>query len=317
MIADVSPGKSHQPTIIEILKQKKRTVSAEIIPPRNGSEAETVLRQIDRLKTVPTDFISVTKGAGGSLRGGTLPIAQLIKSRFDLCSLAHFTCRDYTVEEIENALMDHHYFGIHNILALRGDPPDGQPDHFKAAPNRHSYAYQLVEQIRDLNEGRYLFRPGFDKGEGPKRIGTALNFCIGVAAHPEHAPHEDGVAQFARKVEAGAHFAITQMIFSADPYEKFIESCAARGIHVPVLPGVRIVSQAATAERMKNKFGVGVPSSLIDHLKEAKTKEEGKAIGLEFTHALCEKLLKAGAPGIHIFVMNDENAACQLLNAMK
>src|SRR5262249_13381472 len=151
--------------------------------PRNGSQTDTILRQIETLKAVPVDFISVTKGAGGSLRGGTLPIAQMIKSRFEICSLAHFTCRDYTIEEIENTLMDHHYFGVCNILALRGDPPDGQPDHFKPAPNRHSYAWQLVDQIRKLNTGEYVVRPGFDT-PATNRKGTPTNFCIGVAAHP-------------------------------------------------------------------------------------------------------------------------------------
>src|SRR5579862_2128038 len=119
------PSSGNQQSIVDLLKTKK-TLSAEIIPPRNGAETEVILGQIAELKKVPVDFISVTKGAGGSLRGGTLPIAQMIKTRFDICSLAHFTCRDYTIEEIENNLMDHHYFGVHNILALRGDPPDGQ-----------------------------------------------------------------------------------------------------------------------------------------------------------------------------------------------
>lgn len=305
-----------QPSILDILKSKRRTLSAEIIPPRNGTETEAVLRQIESLKEVPVDFISVTKGAGGSLRGGTLPIAQMIKTRFQICSLAHFTCRDYTIEEIENNLMDHHYFGVSNILALRGDPPDGQIDHFKAAPNRHSYAWQLAEQIKNLNHGEYISRQGWDKA-GKARTGTPTNFCIGVAAHPEHEPHADGVAYLAKKVEMGADFAITQMIFSADPYKRFIDSCAKRGVNIPILPGLRIVTQAATAERMKTKFGVGVPDELITRLSKAKTKEEGRLIGLEYTDELSRELLAAGAPGIHLFIMNDEKSGAQLLRNLK
>lgn len=316
MVAD--SGKP-QKTVIEIIRSKARTLSAEIIPPRNGTETEVVLRQIGRLKEVPVDFISVTKGAGGSLRGGTLPISQLIKTRFDIPALAHFTCRDYTVEEIENNLMDHHYFGVSNILALRGDPPDGIPDHFKPAPNRHTYAWQLCQQINNLNQGEYLVRDGYDKpgATNKNRRGTPTNFCIGVAAHPEHEPHHEAIEFFGKKVEKGADFAITQMLFSAEPYKKFLDSCAAKGIHVPVLPGIRIVTQLATAERMRTKFGVGVPQRYMDELAKAKSKEDGKKIGIELAHRLSRDLLSAGAPGIHVFIMNDENSGAELLLSLK
>jgi methylenetetrahydrofolate reductase (NADPH) len=317
MVADNKP----QVSVIDLLKASPRTLSAEIIPPRNGSETDVILRQIARMREVPVDFISVTKGAGGSLRGGTLPIAQMIKSRFDICSLAHFTCRDYTNEEIENVLMDHHYFGVTNILALRGDPPDGQPDHFKPAPNRHSYAWQLVEQIRKLNEGEYLIREGFDKpkksSKNELKKGMPTNFCIGVAAHPDHVPLNEGVDYLARKVEMGANFAITQMLFGHETYAEMVESLARRGISIPVIPGLRIVSQAATAVRMKTKFGVPVPSSFIEKLEQAKSKEDARAIGLDFTRELCQNLLKAGAPGIHVFIMSDENSGAELLTSLK
>ena len=313
----MAPDTSSQRTITEILKSKRPTRSAEIIPPRNGTETDVILRQIDRLKTVPVDFISVTKGAGGSLRGGTLPIAQMVKSQFDICSLAHFTCRDYTIEEVENNLMDHHYFGVRNILALRGDPPDGKPDHFQPAPNRHSYAWQLVDQIRKLNEGEYIVRDGYDaKSAASTRKGAPTKFCIGVAAHPDHEPHADGVEYLRRKVEMGAEFAITQMIFDHEPYARFLDSCAKRGVTIPIIPGLRIVSMAATAERMASKFGIKIPSSLVDKLAAARTKEDGLALGLEFTNKLCENLMKAGAPGVHIFVMSDEVTATNLLKGL-
>ena len=225
-----------QQAITEILKSKPRTFSAEVIPPRNGAETSAILKQIETMKLHGVDFISVTKGAGGSLRGGTLPIAQMIKGSYGLCSLAHFTCRDYTIEEVENALMDHHYFGIRNILALRGDPPDGKVDHFQPAPNRHMYAYQLVSQIRNLNEGRYLFREGFDskKDSDGIRKGLATQFCIGVAAYPEE---ENGALYFKHKVEAGAQFGITQMIFDADAMANFRDRLISLSADIPILPG--------------------------------------------------------------------------------
>lgn len=314
MVADVKPQRS----ILEILKSKPRTLSAEIIPPRNGMDTEVILRQISKLREVPVDFISVTKGAGGSLRGGTLPIAQMIKNNFDICSLAHFTCRDYTIEEIENNLMDHHYFGVSNILALRGDPPDGIADHFKPSPNRHTYAWQLVKQIKKLNDGDYIIRDGFDKkGVGEHRRGTPTRFCIGVAAHPEQEPFKDAVEFLGIKAKQGAQFAITQMIFQSEPYIRFIEACAAEGTTLPVIPGLRIITQAPTAHRMIKKFGVKIPNSLIEKLENATSKEDARKIGLEFSYKLSIELLRAGAPGIHAFVMNDENTSAELLVSLK
>lgn len=268
------------------------------------------------MKASGVDFISVTKGAGGSLRGGTLPIAQVIKDRFGLCSLAHFTCRDYTVAEVENALIDHYYFGIRNILALRGDPPDGQPDHFQHSTERHTFAYQLVNQIRNLNQGRYIVREGFDREHQNtgSRPGFATNFCIGVAAYPEE---KNGAEYFEKKVEAGADYAITQMIFDPDLYEQFLDRLSERSRSIPVLPGLRILTSHLTAERMTTKFGVRIPTHFIEQLRKATSKEDGKKIGLELTYQLCQELLKRGAPGIHLFIMNDEQTAARLLETLK
>lgn len=305
----------HQTPISELFSQGRTTVSAEIIPPRNGAEASAVLEQISLLQKVPVDFISVTKGAGGSLRGGTLPIAQTIKTQFGICSLAHFTCRDYTIEEIENNLMDHHYFGVQNILALRGDPPDGKPDTFAPAPNRHTYAWQLVDQISAMNRGEYIVREGFDEktSSGRRQAAEKTRFCIGVAAHPEHQPLKDGVDFLKLKVEKGAEFAITQMIFSAEIYSRFLEACSAREVRIPVIPGLRILPSAASAERMAKKFGVHVPTKTIERLSRFTDKDSMKKAGLECAVELAEDLVAAGAPGIHAFVMSDAKLASELL----
>jgi methylenetetrahydrofolate reductase (NADPH) len=222
--------------------------------------------------------------------------------------------------------MDHHYFGVSNILALRGDPPDGQPDYFKPAPNRHTFAWELVDQIRLLNEGRYIVREGFDSpgaaasagsatsATGVKtRLGTPTEFCIGVAAHPEHEPLTDGVRFLKTKVEMGAKFAITQMIFSATPYARYVDACAKAGVHIPIIPGLRIITQAGTAHRMIEKFGAQIPADFIERLSKATSKEEGKRIGLEHAQTMCRELIAAGAPGVHVFVMNDAETACTLL----
>ncbi len=306
--------------VVDIISSKKSTISAEIIPPRNGTEMDAVYAQIEALSSANVDFISVTKGAGGSLRGGTLPIAQLIESRFQIPSLAHFTCRDYTIEEIENNLMDHHYFGVANILALRGDAPDGQPNYFKPAPNKHSLAWQLVEQITNLNAGKYIIRAGFDQkkdflGNGLRK-GQPTDFCIGVAAHPELEPFADSLSYFEKKISMGAKYGITQMLFSEAPYVKFMDEVRKRGHDIPVLPGLYIVQSVKGAEMMQEKFGSKIPKLFFDRLAKAKTKEDAKKVGIELTSTLARNLLKAGAPGIHIFVMNDAVSGATVLKSL-
>ncbi len=166
--------------LTDVLRHNRFTLSAEVMPPRNGGEQSAVLSQVEQLIAAGAHFLAVTKGAGGSLRGGSLPIAQAIKECFGVPAIAHFTCRDLVPEEVENQLVDHHYFGIRNILALRGDPPDGQPE-WRAREGGYSYAYELIEQIRDLNAGRYLVRQG---GPAPSSQ-EPTDFCIGAAAYPE------------------------------------------------------------------------------------------------------------------------------------
>src|SRR4051812_18977324 len=180
--------------LTKVLSSQKFTLSAEVIPPRNGSEQGKVLEQIERLVQAGAQFLAVTKGAGGSLRGGSLPIAQTIKERYSLPCIAHFTCRDLSPEEVENQLIDHHFFGIRNILALRGDPPQGIKD-WVPRDGSYPYAYQLTEQIRALNEGRYLERKGFAV-DGRERT----DFCIGVACYPDHPNETERISFFKRKV---------------------------------------------------------------------------------------------------------------------
>src|SRR5687767_14107 len=168
-------------TLTQVLARGRFTLSAEVIPPRNGAEQATVLANIARLVQSGAHFLAVTKGAGGSLRGGSLPIAQAIKDQFGVPCIAHFTCRDLLPEEVENQLMDHHYFGIRNILALRGDPPDGQPD-WHARPGGYRYAHELIAQIRRLNRGQYLPRPNGPTGPALESQ-TPTQFCIGSAVY--------------------------------------------------------------------------------------------------------------------------------------
>ncbi len=295
----------------EVLGRGQFTLSAEVIPPRNGAEQVKVLGQIQTLIGAGAQFLAVTKGAGGSLRGGSLPIAQAIKESFKVPCIAHFTCRDLTPAEIENSLMDHHYFGIRNILALRGDPPDGQAE-WKPREGGYSYAYQLIEQIKRLNEGQYMVRAG-----GPA-VATQekTDFCIGAACYPEHPDERERAEFFKLKVDRGAEYGITDMLFDPDKYARFLELCARSGVHVPVLPGTRLLKTRAQAERMAAKFRVTIPSATLSRLPES-DGPDAEARGLELMLELAEKLRKAGAAGIHVYVIADTAGAARALQRLR
>ncbi len=298
--------------LTEFLKTHPFTYSAEIIPPRNGAEQMKVLTQVQQLMTAGAQFLSVTKGAGGSLRGGSLPISQLIKEQFKVPCTAHFTCRDLTVQEVENQLVDHHYFGIRNILALRGDPPEGQPE-WKPREGGHLYAYQLIEQIRKLNEGIYLERAG----GGPTHDSTPekTQFCIGAAAYPDYPDEKRRIEYFKLKVEAGAHFAITDMIYDSDSYARFLDQTAREGAQIPILPGARVLKSQKQALRMMSKFKTVIPKNFFNQLPEEEI-EGSFPQALDAFLQLVERLKRAGAPGIHLFVVVDTQSAVIALQTL-
>ncbi len=293
--------------ITEYLKSRHFTLSAEVIPPRNGAEQAKVLNQVRSLVEAGAEFIAVTKGAGGSLRGGSLPIAQVVKEQFGRPCIAHFTCRDLTPHDVENQLMDHHYFGIRNILALRGDPPDGQPE-WRARDGGYNYAHELITQIRNLNEGRYIPRPGGPAVDSQERT----EFCIGAAVYPEHPDPVNRIEFFKQKVEAGAEYGITDMLFDPEAYARFLDGCERQGIaRIPVLPGTRLLKTRSAAEKMAAKFRVSVPKSALAALPESSTPDKPAPIepGLEVFLKMVERLKQLGAPGVHLFVIADTAGA--------
>ncbi len=297
--------------ITDVLKSSPFTVSAEIIPPRNGAEQMAVLGQVQSLVGAGAQFLAVTKGAGGSLRGGSLPIAQAIKDKFQVPCIAHFTCRDLIAEEVENSLVDHHLFGIRNILALRGDPPDGQKD-WQPKPGGHRFAYELISQIQNMNQGKYLERKS---GPTPTSSPEPTDFCIGAAAYPEHPDSHERIEFFKLKVQAGAQFGISDMLFDPGHYGRFIDGLGAAKCTVPILPGTRLLKSKAQADRIMKKFRVSVPSKIFDRLPEKESPDSAK-ISLDLFHQLVEDLRKVGAPGVHVYVIVDTVGATEAIKSL-
>lgn len=304
-------GYNQDRKITDVLSEKVFTLSAEMIPPRNGAQMAITMDRLKQVCDSGVDFLSVTKGAGGSLRGGSLPIAQTIKDNFEKPCIAHFTCRDLTPQDVENQLVDHHYFGVRNILALRGDPPMGETD-WIPHKDGYSYAYELIDQIVRLNNGEFIERKGF-KVEGRE----ATDFCIGCAIYPEHLDKTERVEFARKKFERGAEFGITQMLFDPVPYEELKEDLAKKGIERPILPGLRILRSKKQADVMETRFGCSVPQWYRNQLPEEHTKGvDDEAVIPPFLE-LVDHLKKMGAPGVHIFVLTDVDLTKSAMKLLK
>jgi len=304
------PHQNNIKSVIELLNGNNFSYSAEIIPPRNGTDFIEIFNIIDSLQNNQFDFISVTHGAGGSLRGGTLPIAFHAQKEFDLTAIAHLTCRGMSSAEMENTLVDHHYFGIHNILALRGDPPDGLNQQFTPAEGGYQFAYELVNLIKNMNSGHYLKREGFDKGFD-YREGMKTRFCIGVAAYPED---PSGIDFLKIKKDNGAQFAITQLVFDSELFLHFNNQ--ARKLWqdtFPILPGIRVPLSFKQIVRMKEKFKISVEKELFNRMESLQNSEEKMAeAGIEWAVRFIKKIQSDGVKGVHFFIMGNSDLAIQV-----
>ncbi len=299
------------PFILETLQDNTFSFSAEVIPPRNGTSSDAIFSSIDSLSQVGFHFISVTHGAGGSLRGGTMPICHYALNQKNIVPIAHLTCRGVTREDLENTLVDHHYFGIDNILALRGDPPDGLGQIFQKVPNGFGYAYELVQLITNMNQGRYIVRKAFDKKTNYKE-GIPTNFCIGVACYPED---KHGIEYLEIKKKAGAHFGITQMAYDFNILKDFLLQIKKKWPeNFPILPSLHIPHSYERLLYIRDKFGVSISPNLLLRMERASkvSKEAMLKEGITWSKEMVDQLIDLKAPGVHLFIMNNILPALEL-----
>lgn len=303
-------------------------ISVEVIPPRNGETLEdTVLATLDPLIDFGLAFVSVTHHTRNSLKSGTGPIARILEERYGIPALAHLTCTDATIEDIENKLVELRYLGIDNILALRGDPP---MDRGEFIPNPHGYQYasQLVARISAMNRGEYLGRPQQSKHSlsaetTRSRRGRPTDFCIAVACYPEGHPKNSDIygdlLRFKEKVGFGADFAITQMFFCREEYINFVRRAREVGIDIPIIAGVKpVTTYKGLCALEDSRFKVSVP----DYFKEEMAcwqddKEATRRIGIDFCVQQCKELLDAGVPGIHFYSMNGTQNVKEILELIQ
>lgn len=262
-----------------------RTLSFEFFPPKTDEAERQLEKAIHELAPLRPSFVSVTYGAGGSTRDRTRDIVVEINSTQPFPAMPHLTCSGHTRSEICSLLDEYAQAGIHNILALAGDPPADGSD----PGGDFTYAIELVETVRE----------------------HAGDFSIGVAAHPELHPRSAGDRaadrRFLAAKLAAADFAIAQFFFEADDYLRMVDELAALGSTTPILPGVMPPSATSLAglKRMAGMNGSVIPAALLDRLEAAEgDKDARRAIGVEVATELSQRLLDGGAPGLHLYPLN-------------
>jgi methylenetetrahydrofolate reductase (NADPH) len=263
-------------------KKYPRTFSFEFYPPKTA-EGKARLRETWRqLGQLKPKFFSCTYGAGGSTREGTIEtVLEIRAGGYD--AAPHISCVASSREDIRAQLERYRSHGIRHLVALRGDLPSGL-----ASLGEFRYANELVSFIRET---------------------TGDAFHIEVACYPEYHPQTraagDEVSNFKRKVDAGANSAITQYFFSADPYFRFIDECDAAGIRVPVVPGIMPIGNFAQLARFSDACGAEIPRWLRFRLESYRDDSASiRALGLDVVTRLCDDLLRAGAPGLHFYTLN-------------
>ena len=283
--------------IKDILDEKKFSLSFEVFPPRRDGNIDNLYATIKELGEAKPDFISVTYGAGGSTRDQTIEIASRVKNEFRMEVLAHLTCVHATRNDIAAILDALLQENVENILALRGDPPEGKKI-FTKTEGGFAYANELVEFIR----ARYYF-------------------SIGVAGYPEkhsEAPslHVD-LMNLKRKVDAGADFIITQLFFNNDAFYAFRDRALAMQINIPIIPGIFPILNYNQLTRIVSLSGAQIPFKLGENIEKNKDNpEEVEKYGIEHAIYQVENLLKNEPAGLHLYCMNRSQPVKKILGAL-
>ncbi len=275
-----------------------RQFSVEFMPPKDDAGEVQLWRTIRELEPLRPAFVSVTYGAGGSSRDRTIRVTGRIAAETSLVPVAHLTAVNHTVAELRHVIGSYAAVGVQNILALRGDPPGNVQGEWVPTPGGLNYAAELVALVKSLGD-----------------------FCVGVAAYPEMHPQSSDAASdtafFVAKLQSGADFAITQMLFSADDYLRLRDRVAERGVTTPLLPGIMPITSWAGIFRMATLAGQQVPQALAERFEAISTdpaavREEGIAFAVE----LAERLLPEGVPSLHFYTLNRSRSTLAVLDAL-
>jgi methylenetetrahydrofolate reductase (NADPH) len=304
----------------------KTLFSFEIVPPVKGGNIQELYNNIDPLMAFNPPFIDVTtsreefvylKKEGllekklTRMRPGTVGICASIKHKYGVDTVPHVLCGGFTKEETEYLLVDCHYLGIDNVMALRGDAMK-EEKYFMPKNGGNNYAVDLVKQIKRLNDGKYL--------HDLIDVDNKSDFCIGVAGYPEkhlESPSlQSDLKRLKEKVDAGADYVVTQMFFDNSKYFEFVEKARAMGITIPIIPGIKPIAVKKHMQLLPQVFRVDLPEDLISAIEKSTTAAEVKAVGIEWAIQQSLELKQAGVPVLHYYSMGKSENIRQIAKAV-
>jgi methylenetetrahydrofolate reductase (NADPH) len=288
-----SPLQPDRP-ISELFAMGRPLRSLEFYPPRDEAGVEALRQTAAALRRIGPDFVSITYGAGGSTRERTAQMSSLLRDDFGFTVMPHLTAVNHTRAEVSAVADEHYGRGIRNIMALRGDLPNGAQAE-GAFKDGLRFGSDVVALLKELHP----------------------DLCLGVAGYPEKHPEapsfDADLENLKRKVDAGASFVTTQLFFDNDAYHRFVDRCRAAGIGVPIVPGIMPVLSLKQITRITGLCGASLPDRLIRRIEAAQDQPEIiEAVGIDWALAQIRDLLSAGAPGYHLYILNRARSALTL-----
>jgi len=314
--------------VIDYIENAGSTLmSYEIIPPLRGGSAQEIFDLVEQLMPYKPPFIDLTSRAAevnyddlpdGTLkrhirrkRPGTIGLSAAIKNRFNVETVPHLLCRGFTREETEDALIELHYLGIDNVLAVRGDEVRKDQNN-QPGKSYNRYTSDLVTQIKNMNRGKYLEEDLADS--------YSTDFCIGVGAYPEkhfEAPNLTvDLQNLKKKIDAGSDYIVTQMVFDNKPFFEFCEKAKKIGIDVPIIPGIKIVTRKSHLTSIPRNFFVDIPEALAGKIADLPNEKVYDA-GVQWALDQVQEFVETGVPCVHFYIMQDTAAVTQVVSEFK
>jgi methylenetetrahydrofolate reductase (NADPH) len=285
-------------SVVERLRGNGPQFSIEFFPPRDEADEATLWRSIRELESYDPAYMSITYGAGGSSRDGTIRSIARVATETTLVPMAHLTAVNHSVAELRNVIGWYAAVGVRNVLALRGDPPGDPYGEWIPHPDGLNYAEELVELVRSLGD-----------------------FCVGVSAspygHPRSPDLESDTKYLVRKLRAGADFAIAQLFFEPEIFLRLRDRVAAAGCDALMLPGIMPLTTLRTLHTTIRLSGAPAPQALLDRLEPLSEDPKAfRAEGMDVVTELCERLIAEGVPNLHFYTFNRSKATSELIGRL-